>query len=216
MVYVGDLLDGKRHGQGSYLFADGSLYAGEWIADKREGEGTHRFADGSIYKGEWLGNLRHGAGNYTTKAEHCCRGFWENDLRHGFFTIYRNDGSKMNECKWINGVHSGHTTFYASDGLSRYAGTWEIAFEAYNLNESKIALAKNRKRTRELHPSISNLNIVASTVKRAKVINASAIEQPIMATIVTENSAQIADDNRHTSRLLLLLQAQRLLSSTTK
>jgi hypothetical protein len=31
--YIGDILDGKRHGQGTYIWPNGDKYVGEWIND---------------------------------------------------------------------------------------------------------------------------------------------------------------------------------------
>ena len=36
-VYVGEMVNGQRHGQGSYTFHDGKRYVGEWQHDKRHG-----------------------------------------------------------------------------------------------------------------------------------------------------------------------------------
>ncbi len=35
--YVGEHIDGKPHGQGTYTFANGNKYVGEWKDDKRNG-----------------------------------------------------------------------------------------------------------------------------------------------------------------------------------
>ena len=39
-VYVGEEKDGKRHGQGTLTFSNGSSYEGEYRDDKRHGQGT--------------------------------------------------------------------------------------------------------------------------------------------------------------------------------
>ena len=59
-VYVGDLKDGKRHGQGKLTFSDGRKYEGEYRDDKRHGQGTEIYSDGSSYEGEWKDGKRHG------------------------------------------------------------------------------------------------------------------------------------------------------------
>jgi hypothetical protein len=38
-VYVGELLDGERHGQGTMTYENGDTYVGEWENDKRHGQG---------------------------------------------------------------------------------------------------------------------------------------------------------------------------------
>ena len=48
--YIGNWVDGKMHGQGTYVYADGDKYEGEWKDDKRHGRGTvtYRGQDGSV------------------------------------------------------------------------------------------------------------------------------------------------------------------------
>ena len=38
-VYEGVLVDGKRHGEGKYTFANGAVYDGAWRDDKQHGQG---------------------------------------------------------------------------------------------------------------------------------------------------------------------------------
>ena len=39
--YVGDKVDGKRHGEGTYTYEVGRKYVGTWKNDVRHGEGTY-------------------------------------------------------------------------------------------------------------------------------------------------------------------------------
>ena len=50
-VYVGEKKDGKRHGQGTLTFSDGSSYEGEYRNDKRHGQGTSTKPNGEKYVG---------------------------------------------------------------------------------------------------------------------------------------------------------------------
>ena len=52
-VYVGEKKDGKRHGQGTLTFSDGSSYEGEYRNDKRHGQGTLTKPNGDKYVGEF-------------------------------------------------------------------------------------------------------------------------------------------------------------------
>jgi len=46
---------GKRHGYGTYTYADGQKYMGEHKDDKKHGQGTKTRANGTIYhSGEWV------------------------------------------------------------------------------------------------------------------------------------------------------------------
>ena len=46
--YTGDLKDGKRHGNGKYIYPNGDIYDGEWINGIREGEGTFTLNEGDV------------------------------------------------------------------------------------------------------------------------------------------------------------------------
>ena len=58
--YVGDLKDGKRHGQGTVTWSDGSKYEGEFKNGKRHGQGNETYSDGVKYEGEWKDGVKHG------------------------------------------------------------------------------------------------------------------------------------------------------------
>ena len=51
--YVGEFKDGKRHGQGTVIFADGRKYVGKWKDDKPNGKGILTFTDKKKYVGEY-------------------------------------------------------------------------------------------------------------------------------------------------------------------
>ena len=65
-VYEGGWNNGKRHGRGICLYADGSLYEGQWINGKEHGHGQLMMSDRKIlYTGEWMDGLMHGHGSYN-------------------------------------------------------------------------------------------------------------------------------------------------------
>ena len=41
---------------GAYTFTDGEKYVGEWQDDKRHGQGTYTFANGTIERGYYMNN----------------------------------------------------------------------------------------------------------------------------------------------------------------
>jgi len=51
--YIGQLKDGKYHGQGTLYFTDGARYEGEFKDDKYHGQGTMFFKDGTSKSGRW-------------------------------------------------------------------------------------------------------------------------------------------------------------------
>lgn len=59
-----------KHGQGMFIYPDGSRYEGSWVANMREGFGKYVYANGDTYEGEWERDLKHGLGAYAHKREH--------------------------------------------------------------------------------------------------------------------------------------------------
>lgn len=43
--YEGDILNGYRHGNGLFVFADGSYYSGQWRYNKPSGLGLFHYTD---------------------------------------------------------------------------------------------------------------------------------------------------------------------------
>jgi len=46
--YEGEYHENKRHGRGTFVFADGSQYVGEYRADKKHGLGTYTYPNGVL------------------------------------------------------------------------------------------------------------------------------------------------------------------------
>jgi hypothetical protein len=61
-VYVGDVLNGKKHGYGTETLASGSTYTGEWFNDRKHGTGKKIFSSGLSFEGTWNKGQRHGQG----------------------------------------------------------------------------------------------------------------------------------------------------------
>lgn len=52
----------------SKFFADGDNYVGEWLNGKRHGQGILTYANGDKYVGEWNDNKRNGQGTFERKS----------------------------------------------------------------------------------------------------------------------------------------------------
>ncbi|MEE4248931.1 MAG: hypothetical protein V2I33_26465 [Kangiellaceae bacterium] len=50
-AYIGEFLDGERHGHGVYHGNEGSSYDGAWVHDRKEGPGTYTAPDGTVTVG---------------------------------------------------------------------------------------------------------------------------------------------------------------------
>jgi hypothetical protein len=68
--YVGEYMNGKMHGQGTVIWADGDKpggkYVGEFKYDKFHGQGTLTYSDGYKYEGGFNYGKFHGQGTYTS------------------------------------------------------------------------------------------------------------------------------------------------------
>ena len=52
--YIGNKLNGQRHGQGKFYYQDGGLYDGEWKQNKMNGYGKLYYQSGKLaYEGNW-------------------------------------------------------------------------------------------------------------------------------------------------------------------
>jgi hypothetical protein len=80
--YMGEMLNGQRHGQGRMVWSDGRKYDGAFVKGAREGFGTLELANGDRYEGEWQYDQMHGKGKYTS-ADGQYNGFWADGLREG-------------------------------------------------------------------------------------------------------------------------------------
>ena len=76
--YTGEWQDDKKHGQGTYFYADGAKYVGEFKDDQFHGQGTYTWTSGAKYVGEYKDDKRHGQGTYTYANGTVERGYYMN------------------------------------------------------------------------------------------------------------------------------------------
>jgi radial spoke head protein 1 len=86
-VYVGEFLNGKKHGTGKMLYPNGDAYYGQWANDLFQGEGSYKYANGDVYSGQWTNGQKNGQGTYLYAANNsqlvgtwgknvCTKGRW--------------------------------------------------------------------------------------------------------------------------------------------
>ena len=92
--YVGEHIDGKPHGQGTYTFANGDKYVGKFKNDNLHGQGTYAFANGDKYVGEYKEGNYYGQGTYTFANGDKYVGEFKDDKRHGQGTYTFVNGEK--------------------------------------------------------------------------------------------------------------------------
>ena len=97
-VYIGEFLEGKKHGLGVQTHVDGKIYAGEWMEGQMHGWGVLIRKDGSAYRGHFEQGKILGSGaeivvspvqdkgyqqGDPTRLFLSFQGRWENDRREG-------------------------------------------------------------------------------------------------------------------------------------
>jgi predicted Ser/Thr protein kinase len=92
--YLGEFKDGKPHGQGTHILANGDKYVGEYKDGKRHGQGTCTFLDGQKFVGEFKDGKRHGQGTTTWADNEKYVGEFKDDKRHGQGTHTWANGDK--------------------------------------------------------------------------------------------------------------------------
>lgn len=83
LLFLGD----KKHGIGSFTFADGGKYTGRFVQDNISGQGKYIYPDGRVYEGEWKNNKKHGVGIYQLDGGITYKGGFMNGKRNGKGTL---------------------------------------------------------------------------------------------------------------------------------
>ena len=121
--YEGEYKDGKCHGRGVCVRADGSRYEGGYEDGKCHGRGVCVRADGSRYEGEFKHNKGHGRGIYVGANGNRYEGEFKDGEPHGQGVYIWADGSRYEgECK--EGKRHGRGVCVGADG-SRYEGEFK-------------------------------------------------------------------------------------------
>lgn len=126
-VYVGEIKDGKRNGNGTMTYSNGNEYSGGWKDDIQSGEGVFTWANGDVYEGNFDSGKMSGQGKKTTKFANgeisVIEGVFEDGMVSGQIkmdytfadgTKFVYEGEYQNE--GLNGT--GKKTTYYADGTS--------------------------------------------------------------------------------------------------
>lgn len=108
--YCGYYCEGKHHGKGKMIYADGSYYDGEWVDGKKQGHGTNTYSSGAIYIGEFHNNKRNGKGKYTYTNGDIYDGEWLKGDRTGNGTMNYANGD-IYTGKWGRNKYNGYGTY---------------------------------------------------------------------------------------------------------
>jgi hypothetical protein len=80
--------EGRAHGKGVWVWAEGDKYEGDWVHGKRQGYGKYWLVDGDMYEGGFRKCKKHGDGHYIWKNGAWYKGQWKHNLMHGQASIY--------------------------------------------------------------------------------------------------------------------------------
>ncbi|CAH8649768.1 unnamed protein product [Schistosoma intercalatum] len=103
--YIGDVVDGIRHGFGTYTDSNGLQYTGQWKNGKKQGKDglgchawhilrvrTSQYSLPNVYDGQWANGKRNGLGTFHYPNGSKYVGYWKDDLKHGKGTLILKDG----------------------------------------------------------------------------------------------------------------------------
>uniref|UniRef100_A0ACD5Y4E7 Uncharacterized protein n=1 Tax=Avena sativa TaxID=4498 RepID=A0ACD5Y4E7_AVESA len=121
--YQGDLRGDLPHGQGKFLWTDGSMYEGAWRRGRAAGRGKFSWPSGATYEGDLAGGYMHGQGTYIGEFGDTFAGLWANNLRHGRGTQAYANGD-VYDGHWRDGLQDGHGRYIWRQG-HEYIGTWK-------------------------------------------------------------------------------------------
>ena len=82
--YEGDVFNDKFEGKGKYIYEDGNYYIGEWLNGKKHGKGIEYYKNGSIkYEGIFVNDESEGKGKYICQNGDYYIDEWLNGKKHG-------------------------------------------------------------------------------------------------------------------------------------
>jgi len=113
--YQGEFRNGRRHGKGTYVWANGDAYEGEFADDKPHGAGMYRFASGDRYEGEVNGGVIAGRGVYVSAQGDQFEGTFVDGKPEGL-GIYRFANGDRYEGQVAAGKPQGKGRYFARSG----------------------------------------------------------------------------------------------------
>merc|ERR1712096_25184 len=94
---MGDWEEGKKHGKGTWAYANCDRYDGDWKDEKRHGYGEYTNVHGYKYTGDWEEGKKHGKGTCTNVNGDEYSGEWKDGKPHGSFGTYTYANGKVYE-----------------------------------------------------------------------------------------------------------------------
>ena len=119
--FTGERINGKKEGNGTYVWNDGSIYKGEFSNDLMNGKGLLTIPGKGSYEGNFINGKKSGTGTYKFTNGDTYSGSWDNDTMSGHGTYIFSNGDKY-VGQFVNNQFHGTGT-YTSNG-NKFTGTW--------------------------------------------------------------------------------------------
>ena len=118
--YEGDFADDKRHGKGVFVWNNGNRYEGDFVDDKQTGKGVFVWNNGARYEGDFVDNKRTGKGVFVWNNGKRYEGDFVDGYFHGKGVFVGNNGDRY-EGDFVDGYFHGKGVFVWNNG-DRYEG----------------------------------------------------------------------------------------------
>ncbi len=102
--YVGELKDGKFHGEGTYIYCAGRRYDGSFHRGEYHGRGRLTQVGCLVYEGDFKSGQYHGVGRRRWSDGRLYIGEFQNGEEHGEGTLYAENGTVEDSGRWIYGA----------------------------------------------------------------------------------------------------------------
>eukprot|EP00164_Ancoracysta_twista_P004336 GFYU01005842.1.p1 GENE.GFYU01005842.1~~GFYU01005842.1.p1 ORF type:complete len:332 (-),score=81.78 GFYU01005842.1:292-1287(-) len=139
-MYYGEFSHGRKDGDGTYVWSNGTRYDGDWVAGKRHGKGVLTFMDGSLAEGQFRDNKMNGQGSYVYKNGDSYTGPFKDNKKHGVAVYTYKNGAKL-QGEFVEGVLTGKVNWLLGR-LGSYEGHFHhskpIGRGVYNLTTPRL------------------------------------------------------------------------------
>lgn len=121
-TYTGQRINGKKQGNGKYVWNNGAIYDGEFSDNNINGKGKLTIPDKGTYEGNFINGKKDGQGTITFSNGDIYTGEWKEDKMsgQGQYTFANGD---TYEGSFLENKFNGQGTY--TKGENKYTGTWE-------------------------------------------------------------------------------------------
>ncbi|MBG6200901.1 hypothetical protein IWQ48_002030 [Labrenzia sp. EL_13] len=122
-TYEGGMRNGKSHGQGVFVWIDGTRYEGGFLMGDFSGQGVFEFKNGNSYKGGFKENMFHGTGVFLFANGNHYEGDFREDMFNGIGVFNFARGNHY-EGGFKDDLFDGHGVLSLGNG-DRYEGEFQ-------------------------------------------------------------------------------------------